>query len=133
MWVIVNVWAILVAAVSGFALGALWYSPALFLNSWLHERKMKKEAKVKHKPMVHGISFVLSIVSVSLLSLFLGPNPPLSIAVGSGFLIGLCWVLSSFASHYLYTGQSFKLFLIDGGYYLLQFTLFGLVLGLFPA
>jgi len=30
----VNIWAVLLAAVSSFLLGGLWYSPMLFLKPW---------------------------------------------------------------------------------------------------
>jgi len=47
-----------------------------------------------------------------------------------GFGAGLCWVATSFGINYLFAGRSLKLWLIDGGYHTLQFTLYGLVLGL---
>ncbi|GAB2489384.1 DUF1761 domain-containing protein [Arenimonas alkanexedens] len=30
----VNIWAVLAAALSGFVLGGLWYSPLLFGKAW---------------------------------------------------------------------------------------------------
>ena len=33
----INLWAVLVAAVSSFALGGLWYSPVLFYKLWNRE------------------------------------------------------------------------------------------------
>ena len=46
------------------------------------------------------------------------------------FLTGLAYVAMSFGINYAFAGRSFKLWLIDGGYHTLQFTLYGLVLGL---
>ena len=39
-------------------------------------------------------------------------------------------VASSFGINYLFERRSLRLFLINGGYHTLQFTLYGLVLGL---
>lgn len=60
----------------------------------------------------------------------LGGNPALGFATGAGFAAGLCWVALSFGINYLFAGHSLKLWLIDGGYHTLQFTLIGLILGL---
>ena len=52
------------------------------------------------------------------------------IALHAGFLTGLAYVAMSFGINYAFAGRSFKLWLIDGGYHTLQFTLYGLILGL---
>jgi len=51
-------------------------------------------------------------------------------AVGSGFTVGLCWVATSFGISYLFEQRPLKLFLINGGYFVLQFSTIGLILGL---
>ena len=48
----------------------------------------------------------------------------------AGFSAGLCWVASSFGINYLFARRSLRLFLIDGGYHTLQFTLIGVILAL---
>jgi hypothetical protein len=42
---------------------------------------------------------------------------------------GLAYVAMGFAINYAFAGRSFRLWLIDGGYHTLQFTLYGLILG----
>ena len=61
---------------------------------------------------------------------FLGPAPTVGHAVGAGAVTGLCWVAASFGINYLFAGRSLKMWLIDGGYHVVQFALYGLVLGL---
>ena len=51
-------------------------------------------------------------------------------ATAYGFCAGLCWVAASFGINYLFERKSFGLFLVNGGYHTVQFTLFGLILGL---
>jgi hypothetical protein len=42
----------------------------------------------------------------------------------------LCWVAGSFGINYLFERRPLGLWLINGGYHTLQFTVFGLILGL---
>ena len=47
-----------------------------------------------------------------------------------GALAGACFVAASFGINYLFANRSFTLWLIDGGYHTLQFTIVGLILAL---
>jgi CRISPR/Cas system-associated protein endoribonuclease Cas2 len=50
--------------------------------------------------------------------------------VHAGLMIGFFWVATSFAINYSFAQRSLKLWLIDAGYHLLQFALYGVILGL---
>jgi len=82
--------------------------------------------------LIFGLSFVLSFIAAFVFALFLGPRPPLALGLGAGFSAGLCWVAASFGINYLFERRSLKLFLINGGYHTLQFTVIGLILALWP-
>ena len=128
-----NIWAVLVAALSGFVLGGLWYSPVLFGKAWQRETGLSDEVLAKgNMALIFGTTFVLCVVASAVFAMFLGPRPSLELGVGAGFAAGLCWVTSSFGINYLFERRSLKLFLINGGYHTLQFTLIGLVLALWP-
>ena len=73
---------------------------------------------------------MLSLIAAFVFAMFLGPAPALSFALAAGSSAGLCWVAASLGINYLFERKPFKLFLINGGYFTLQFTLYGLVLGL---
>ena len=47
-----------------------------------------------------------------------------------GLLVGAGFVAASFGINYQFAQRSFKLWLIDSGYHIVQFMVFGLVLGL---
>lgn len=129
----VNLLAVLVAAVASFVLGGLWYSPLLFAKVWQREAGVS-DAQLQNANMalIFGLAFVLSLIAAFVFALFLGPRPPLALGLGAGASAGLCWVASSFGINYLFERKSFKLFLINGGYHTLQFTLIGLILALWP-
>lgn len=129
-----NLWAVLVAALASFLLGGLWYSPLLFAKVWQREAGLSDaQLQNANMGMIFGLAFVLCLIASFVFALFLGPRPPLALGLGAGFAAGLCWVSASFGVNYLFERKSLKLFLINGGYHTLQFTLIGLILALWPA
>jgi uncharacterized protein DUF1761 len=127
----VNYLAVIAAAVATFALGGLWYSPALFGKAWQREAGVSEERmKSANMTLIFGLTFVLSLIAAWVFALFLGPRPPMSLGLGAGFSAGLCWVAASLGINYLFERKSLKLWLINGGYHTLQFTIIGLVLAL---
>lgn len=122
--------AVLAAAVSAFALGGVWYGP-LFQRAWCREAGITPEQMgARHPARVFGTAFVAALVAAVAFAWFLGPRPSLLVATHAGFAIGLGYVATSFAINYAFAGRSLRLWLIDGGYHTLQFTLYGLILGL---
>ncbi|MEO8219093.1 MAG: DUF1761 domain-containing protein [Acidobacteriota bacterium] len=126
-----NFMAVFVAALSAFLLGGLWYSPALFGRAWQKETGLSDEdLKARNPGLIFGGSFLLSLLASFVFAMFLGPRPALQLGIGAGASAGLCWVAASFGINYLFERKSLKLFFINGGYHALQFTLYGLTLGL---
>ncbi len=77
-----------------------------------------------------GGAFILSFIEAAQFAMFLGPKPGLQFGLGAGVSAGLCWVAASFGINYLFERRPLGLWFINGGYHTLQFTLYGLVLGL---
>ena len=126
----VNWLAVLAAAISAFLLGGLWYSPALFGKAWQRGAGLTDEQLKGGNPgKIYGGAFVLSLVAAATFAMFLGKLPA-GTATAYGFCAGLTWVAASFGINYLFERRSFGLFLVNGGYHTLQFTLYGLILGL---
>jgi hypothetical protein len=127
----INILAVIVAAASAFLLGGLWYSPLLFGKIWAREAGISlDQPKITPTPILFAVSFLFSLIAAAVFALFLGRNPPLNTAVRDGLTIGACWVATSFGINYQFSNRTFKLFLIDAGYYVVQFTLYGVILGL---
>lgn len=124
-----NPWAILLAAVSAFVLGGLWYGP-LFKNTWCKAAGVDPDKPTGHPARVFGVAFAFSLIAAAAFAWFLGPEPPIAFSVGMGALVGLGWVATSFGINYQFAGRPLVLLAIDGGYHTLQFTLYGLILGL---
>ncbi|MBS0389413.1 MAG: DUF1761 domain-containing protein [Proteobacteria bacterium] len=122
---------VIAAALSAFVLGGIWYSPIAFFHPWKAAAQLT-DAQLKQRSSLRtfGGALLLSLVAAAVFSLFLGPSPSLALGLGAGFSAGLCWVATSFAINYLFECRPLKLMLINGGYHTLQFTLYGLILGL---
>ena len=125
----INWLAVLVAALSAFVLGGLWYGP-LFKHAWCREAGIDPDAAPKHPGRVFGAAFVASFIAAAAFAWIIGPAPGLRMAVISGLVAGLGIVAMSFGINYAFAQRSVRLWLIDGGYHTLQFSLYGLVIGL---
>jgi hypothetical protein len=126
----INLLAVLVAAISAFILGGIWYGP-LFCKIWCREAGVvMTETKKGHGVKVFALAFVLSLIAATVFAWFVGPQPSLRYATSVGFAAGLGFVATSCGINYLFAQRSMKLFLIDGGYHILQFTVYGIILGL---
>jgi hypothetical protein len=126
----INMWAVLAAGVSSLLLGAVWYSPVLFARAWMREAGVTEEsARAANPAKTLGLTLVLALIGAAVFAMFLGPRPAPGFATAAGFAAGLCWVAGSFGINYLFEQRSLKLFLINGGYHALQYTLIGLILG----
>jgi hypothetical protein len=125
----INWLAVLAAAVSAFLLGGIWYGP-LFKNTWCREAGVDPSAAQGHPGRVFGSAFVLALVAAFAFAVLLGPKPSLHLGLHHGALVGGAFVATSFGINYAFAQRSLKLWLIDGGYHLLQFVLYGVILGL---
>ena len=127
----VNVVAALVAALSTFLIGGLWYSPLLFARPWMEATGLT-EAQLKQggTARIFGGSFVLALVASFNLAFFLADGKPNLIwGMTAGTLAGVGWVATAMGTTYLFERRSLKLFLINAGYHALTFTVMGAILG----
>lgn len=125
----INWFAVVAAAASSFVLGGVWYGAA-FAKS--HQRAAgfsDEQARGGDKALIFGGSFVLALIASASFAVFLGGDVDAGTGALYGATAGLCWVAASFGINYLFEYRSLTLFLINGGYHTLQFTLIGLILG----
>jgi len=124
-----NYLAILLAALSTFLLGGLWYSPAAFGKAWMKENGFTEEDLKKGSMLkIFGLAFVLALISAINLAMFLGPEKEVSMGAAYGFAAGFGWVATFVGTHYLFERKSFKLFLINAGYSVVALTIMGVII-----
>lgn len=125
---------IIVSAVAYFAIGAVWYMPAVFGNAWAAGHKLEKgndEEMKKTLPKLMAITFVLTfIIAIGtglLLYVLQAPATCMS-GIKAGLLVSGVFCALPMAINYTYTAKSVKLFLIDAGYHVIGITLTGIIL-----
>jgi len=123
-----NVWAVLLAAVTSFLLGGLWYSKKVFGGIW--NRANGGPPGTGHPAKVFGVSFVFALLAALAFARLLGPDPTLARAVQAGLLAGFGVAATSFGINYQFAQRPFAMWWVDAGYHTVQFVIFGLVLGL---
>jgi hypothetical protein len=127
-----NYWAILLASLSTFLLGGIWYSPAVFGKAWMRENGFTEEGmKNSNMVKIFGLALVLALISAVNLAMFLGPETNVVMGAVWGFAAGFGWVATFVGTHYLFERKSFTLFLINAGYSVVALTIMGVIIVLF--
>lgn len=136
----INWLAVLVAALSSFLLGGIWYSPLLFANAWMKDNGLDSETLQKSsKGRAFGFTFIFSLIMAANLAMFLADGPStcpedcvtktdLIWGTTAGFLAGI-WTFCAIAIHSLFELKSWRLIFINGGYSLFALTLMGAIIG----
>ena len=128
-----NYLAALTAACAYFALGAIWYSPMLFANSWMQAVGKTKEELQGGSKMAYLYTFlselVISMALACVVQLVNGlPTVMLGIkiglACGLGFAFTTMWINASFSQ------RPRSLLLIDAGYHLVGFMIAGAIVSM---
>jgi Protein of unknown function (DUF1761) len=128
----VNYLAALVAALSSFLIGGVWYSPILFARAWMREAGLSEEQLRRGVAKAFSWAFVMSAIAAINLAFFLGPDPSIAWGAAAGALAGVGWVATSLATVFLFERRSTMLILIDGGYLAVAYTVMGAIIGAWP-
>jgi len=128
----INHLAVFAAALSDFVVGALWYSPLLFVKVWMKQTGITEEKMKKDNALVkYGLTFVFSLIITYNLAFFLGdPMMELSDYLLYSFLAGFGWASMAVGILSLFEMRGWKLMLINWGYVTVAFVVKGLILGL---
>lgn len=154
----VNFWAILVAALSSFLVGGIWYNPKVFGTIWMNETGMTEE-KARQSSMikVFGLTFVMAFL-VAFMMQFLTihqfgafgmiggdaskalpsytafmadyENAFRSFKHGAlhGFMAGLFLAVPIVSTNCLFEQKSFKYAAISSGYWIVVMTVMGSII-----
>lgn len=132
----INYIAILAAAVISMIVGAVWYG-ALFGKKWMEivgatemNMERKKEMQKSARPL-YLISFVLTLLQLYVLAHFINAWDSVS-GVETALWLWAGFVIPTVAAGSMWNNDSKKIswsrFLIQAGYYLALFIIFGLIL-----
>ncbi|HEX2090757.1 MAG TPA: DUF1761 domain-containing protein [Longimicrobiaceae bacterium] len=125
----INWLAVVVASVSTFVLGALWYGP-LFGKTWMRASGMSEEQMAQGGAgMIFGLSFVLQLVAAVVLAMFIGANSTIGFGLFAGGSVGLFWVAAALGVVYLFERRPLAHWAVNAGYHVVSFLVMGAILG----
>ena len=126
----INYVAVLVAALSGFGVGAIWYGP-LFGKQWstvsgTHDPQQPSV----NVPAVYLLTFVLSLIAAMILALVIHQMHATGAIAGArvAFLLWLGFILTVRVTEALFNGTDMRLVMIDAGYRLVWAVVMGVIL-----
>ena len=126
-----NWWAVIVAALSNFLIGGLWYSRILFGKQWMKENNFTED-ELRNGNMVPIFIFTLlfSFIMAFNLAIFLNdPKTTASWGAIAGFLAGFGWASLALCIIALFEKKSKTYMLLHSGYVTISFVVMGLILG----
>jgi hypothetical protein len=135
MNLVMNFWAILVAAIVFWVLGSVWFS-VLFKKSW--QSGQAKLGLKLHKPNSSEMkkklvaSFILNLIQVWGMAAIVSGFQIMTVqpAICIGLLTGICFAGASMACKSLWENHGLKLTLIDAGYPVVGFIISAIILAL---
>ena len=128
----INWLAVVLAALSNFLIGGLWYSPLFFGKPWMKENNFtENDLKKGNMARIFGLTFLFSIVIAANLAMFLNDeHTTTNWGAIAGFLAGFGWAAMAIFIIGQFERKSAKYMLIHGGYLTISFTIMGLIIGL---
>jgi hypothetical protein len=122
-----NPWAILVAAVIQWVLGAIWYSPLLFAKPW--KAMVYARAEPRKNSMVAGmvVSFMGSLILSFVLAHVVLWADASNFLHGAlvGFIMWAGFIVAPLSAQHIYEGRPFNLFAINTGFWLVGLIISG--------
>ena len=132
----VNYWAIVTGAVLSMIIGAIWYGP-VFGKKWMEiagVTEMDVEARKKMQKSagaLYLVQFVLTLFQVMVLAHLIA-DTKLAGGLERSLWIWAAFIIPTLVGAVMWTNETGKLkwarFLIQGGYQLILFAIFGLLL-----
>lgn len=127
-----NIMTILVAAIAGMVVGAVWYSPKLFRGAWMKysgvNRGDIKKANEKGMRKMYLMAFIGHIVTAYVLSYFIGHPGMASIGAAVGLWAWLGFVAPVHLGMVLWEGKPMQYFWINTLHALVTLLVMGMVI-----
>lgn len=129
----VNWLAVIVCVVVSMISGSLWYNPKTFFNTWWKGIGKPEGSAPGMENM--GMTWALTVLSsfVQAVAMSLMVNALSGVDAGSGarigFMLWLGFIAPTYLVNKLFAGHGLKIWAIEAGNHLVNFVLFGAILG----
>jgi hypothetical protein len=126
----INWLSVVVVTIISFSLGALWHHKKLFGKAWNEDAKPVFDASKKSSFItLFGLSALLHFIAIAGLDYFIGADATALSGLFKGLFVSIGFIFTSIAVTHLFVGRSFRLILIDAGFYVVLYSIAGLILG----
>lgn len=139
--IMINWWAVIVAAVVSMVIGSIWFGP-LFGKKWMEVMGMQnvseeeKKKMMKSTGMLYAVQFILSLLTLYILAHYIAgwqPKPGAWGGIINALWIWLGFIMPTLAGNAMWSGKPKKLawnmFWINTGYNFILYIVFGAILG----
>jgi uncharacterized protein DUF1761 len=126
----VNWWAVLVAAIVGYAIGGAWYARPVLGKAWMAALG-KTSDQLGSPAKTMAVQFLLTLVIAAVLALVVVRFGAIKWIEGAalGFVLAAGLVATSALSDWMFCGFRMRLLAIQVGYKLVSITAMGAILG----
>ena len=123
----INWLAVVSVTILSFILGMLWHSKLLFGKAWKEDTGFDPSKKINFT-LTFGLSAIFNFTAMLGLAAFIGAHTTCMHGLYKGFIVSIIWVSTSIGATYLFANRPLRLLLIDAGYYVVLFSIAGMLL-----
>jgi hypothetical protein len=130
----VNFLSVLIAGLSSFIVGGLWYSKRMFMNAWIKESGTSKKDIQSKEGMTQIFvgMFLLSLFTAYFLAvlIYMVAGETASWLDGSifGAVVGIAFVAATLGTHILFERKTLKSFALQAGHDVLKIIVMGAII-----
>ena len=126
----INWWAVLVAAVVGYLIGAVWYAPPVLGTRWMAALGKSRD-QLGSPGVAMAMQFLVTVVMAVILAAIVARFGAANAVQGAriGFILAVGLIGTSMLTDWLFSGWNMRLFWIQCGYKVVFITVMGAILG----
>jgi hypothetical protein len=128
----INWLAVIACVVVSMISGSIWYHPKTFFPMWWKVVGAGREQPgMENMSLTWALTVLSSLVQAVLMAAVINSldNPTLSSGALTGFLLWLGFIAPTYLVNKLFAGQGLKIWAIEAGNHLINFVLFGAIIG----
>jgi hypothetical protein len=132
----VNYFAVVVAAVAGMVIGAVYFMPAVAGKAWMKAiGKTPEDLTGANQPVLYALAAVFTLLMATMLAAIIGWADAHTLANGAliGFLAWLGFSLPVVGLTFMFELRPMANHIITGLDYLITFVVMGAIIGAWPA
>lgn len=129
-FITLNYWAVFVAGLAYFFLGALWYSPVLFAKPWMklngYTEQDFQDSNAARYIVAFFTSMIMSFVLAHIVLLF--GDGSIVVGIEKAVWVWIGFIATFTLTNYMFSNRPVKLFMIDSGYNLVGLLIMSVII-----